>query len=310
MSRVVVIGNANIDILAQSEKQIIPNDSNPGNVKMVSGGVAHNIACNLRNLNVPIEFVTAFSTDSFGQMLFRECSLKQMKLDNCQFFDNYPSSCYVAIVDETGEMNVAVCDSGIIDHLDIVKIYPLLYSLTEQDVLLLDTNMCKEKLYEIISHTKAKIICDPISVTKGLKVKDFLGNFFVFKPNYLESVEISGLDNPTDRELLDYYILKGVNQIVISKGADGVIGSDGIHYYHVETCAKNIVSTNGAGDSFTAGYLYAYLKDIPFVGRLIIAQVCASLTISSYNTVSELLDEEMVKQTFDIVKRTIKVEEL
>jgi len=310
MSKVVVIGSANVDILAKSQKELIPHDSNIGKVNVVYGGVAHNIASNLRCLQVPVEFISAFSTDSFGQMLYRECISKGMSLLNCQFFDNYPSAAYVAVVDNDNELNVGVCDCSIMDHLNVVQLYPLLRSLSAEDILLLDTNLLEEKIIDIIANTKAKIFCDPISTTKCLRLKDCLDKIYMFKPNYLEALAISGLTNPTDKELLDYFVGRGIKEIAISKGEDGVIGTDGLDYFHIESCANKIVSTNGAGDAFTSGYIYAYLKGLPFVGRLILAEVCSSITLSSSNAVSELLDEEMVKQYFDIVKKSIKVDVL
>ena len=45
--RICVIGGANADIIATSFGVFVPNDSNPGSVRLTAGGVGRNIAHNL-----------------------------------------------------------------------------------------------------------------------------------------------------------------------------------------------------------------------------------------------------------------------
>ena len=44
MAKVVVLGGANIDIVGQSDKEILEYDSNPGKIRISCGGVGRNIA--------------------------------------------------------------------------------------------------------------------------------------------------------------------------------------------------------------------------------------------------------------------------
>ena len=52
--RICVIGGANADIIATSFSAFVPNDSNPGAVRLTAGGVGRNIAHNLALLGTLI----------------------------------------------------------------------------------------------------------------------------------------------------------------------------------------------------------------------------------------------------------------
>ena len=58
MSRVYVIGGANIDIQGYSHKPLMFQDSNVGSVSYSYGGVARNIAENLARVGVKTEFIS------------------------------------------------------------------------------------------------------------------------------------------------------------------------------------------------------------------------------------------------------------
>ena len=73
MSKIYVIGGANVDISARSFNQIVDYDSNPGKVSYSFGGVAHNIARNLSNIGCKVDYITAFSNDHFGRQLVNQC---------------------------------------------------------------------------------------------------------------------------------------------------------------------------------------------------------------------------------------------
>ena len=51
MSRFVVIGGANVDIMGIADQALRPQDSNPGTIRTTLGGVGRNIAENLARLD-------------------------------------------------------------------------------------------------------------------------------------------------------------------------------------------------------------------------------------------------------------------
>lgn len=84
----------------------------------------------------------------------------------------------------------------------------------------------------------------------------------VFFPNESEVCCIGG-DSDVRRAALRVYAMMGKGVLVVKRGAQGAlaISDDGI----VERSAyeTTVVDTTGAGDSFNAGFLYAYLRQLP-----------------------------------------------
>ena len=71
MTRIYVVGGANIDIQGYSNKPLMFQDSNVGKVSYSYGGVARNIAENLALLNDDVCFVSAIGQDMFGSTMYQ-----------------------------------------------------------------------------------------------------------------------------------------------------------------------------------------------------------------------------------------------
>lgn len=62
-------------------------------------------------------------------------------------------------------------------------------------------------------------------------------------------------------EAIKVFHNKGIEKVIVKKGAKGAIGSDGKNIYDIEAIKpKALVDTVGAGDGFAAGFLTALLK--------------------------------------------------
>ena len=104
---------------------------------------------------------------------------------------------------------------------------------------------------------------DPVSIAKASKIIDIIGKFHTVKPNRLEAELITGIkitDNQSMLKAAQNLFERGCKQIFMTLGKEGVFYYDGIEYG--EYCQRNteVNSANGAGDAFTAGIVYGFLK--------------------------------------------------
>lgn len=74
----------------------------------------------------------------------------------------------------------------------------------------------------------------------------------------------------------------GIQNIVITLGANGSIYISENECYKVEPIKDQVVNTVGAGDSFIAGMIYSYVKESSITELLKMATACASAT--TFNT--------------------------
>ena len=312
MKTIYVIGGANLDIIARSFNEIIPADSNPGTVSYSIGGVSHNIASNLSLMGCDVQFVTAFSRDDFGKQIRQHCLDIGLKLDHAQYFDQYASSLYIAIVQPDGDMNVAVSDMNILSHLDVEELKILLSTLTEDDLVVIDTNLTVDQIGEMVNSCRAKICVDPISTTKAHKIIPYLNRLYFFKPNRIEAEHI--LNHPC-RNIEDYlycvrmFVNAGVKNIVISLGSEGLIGSDGEKIIHMSSVKIDVANTTGAGDGFMAGFVYGSAHNRSFSDCLKYAVAAGCIALSSNETVNPLMSDGLLEKYYLKVSDEAEVKE-
>lgn len=306
MRKIYVVGGANIDIIAKSEKELIACDSNPGHVHYSVGGVAHNVAVNLARLGLPVSYITALSTDSFADRIRKDCVESGLDIQHCQVIEDCGSSLYIAICQPDGEMSVAIADMDILSHLDVKKVAEVLSKADKDDLAVLDTNLMVEQLEALTAACRCRIFVDPISTTKARKIRGLLNRLEMLKPNLLEAEEISGLTIHGPKsydDMLEYFNKAGVGSIVISMAGEGVIARRDKEIYHISTLDIDIKNTTGAGDAFMAGYIYGQYHDKSFLDSLRYAVSNSCIALMSEDSVNRNNSEEMLEKMYERVCR-------
>lgn len=297
MTKIYVVGGANVDICGKSLAKIKKYDSNPGEITLTYGGVGRNIAENLNNLGNKVFFISVFSQDALGQILKADCQLKGLDLTYAKTCIQQKTSMYLAILNEENDMQLAISDMGILAELKKEDL-AILKSLSAADYLVIDTNLQAEMIAYIISITKAKVIVDPISIAKSYKIKDYYANMQIFKPNQYEAEYLAGFKLASDlsnaRCLLDYFLEQGVQEIVITLGKKGVIASNREEYLALSHDEVNVVNATGGGDAFLAAYTHFRLKNYSFMKCLQLATAASINTIKSVDTVVQEVNEELL----------------
>jgi len=138
---VTVIGGASMDVYGKSTDGIRDRDSNPGQVHNSPGGVARNIAENLARLNINCRLITAVGDDQHGEMLLAQGSASGIDMQLVQRVDSASTSTYLAVLDDTGDMQVAISDMRIMDELGSDKLAAHQSVIEESSLIILDANL-------------------------------------------------------------------------------------------------------------------------------------------------------------------------
>ncbi len=293
---VVVIGGCNMDISGRPTNKMILHDSNIGKVKTSTGGVGRNIAENLSRLGVDVKMISVVGNDEFGSVILSELNSLKVDTSGIMIHQSYPTSTYLAVSDETGDMHVAISQMQIVDEISIPYINTFNHVIENAECLVVDTNLKEEVLQYIINkYSSKKIFVDTVSTAKAVKVKGLLDKVYFLKPNLLEAELLSGhtLDQ-TDIETLMNEL--PAQKIAISLGANGVIGRAMNETIEIKTPKTNIVNTTGAGDAFMAGMIFAEMNQLTFAESLKFAIGCSTHNIEQNETVSKSLSESTIKQ--------------
>ena len=296
---VSVIGGLNIDLQGSSVNPLVFNDSNPGEIVMSAGGVGRNIAENISKLNIHSKILSYVGNDALGDFVVNKSSLSGVDTSFIKKHSHLPTSQYLSVLDDNNDMLVSISDMRIIEEMTIQDIDKWNLTIEQSSAIVVDTNIPIPVIeYLTDKFSNIPLFLDPVSFAKTSKILKLIGRFHTVKPNRLETELISGVkitDNDSMLKAAKIIFDMGCKQIFITLGEDGVFYYDGENFGQYLHKGVNMISANGAGDAFTAGVVYGFLKLNGIKETAEFASAAAVIALRSANTISDDLSEERVK---------------
>ena len=296
---VSVIGGLNIDLQGSSVNPLVFNDSNPGEIVMSAGGVGRNIAENISKLNIHSKILSYVGNDALGDFVVNKSSLSGVDTSFIKKHSHLPTSQYLSVLDDNNDMLVSISDMRIIEEMTIRDIDKWNLTIEQSSAIVVDTNIPIPVIeYLTNKYSNIPLFLDPVSFAKTSKILKLIGRFHTVKPNRLETELISGVkitDNESMLKAAKIIFDMGCKQIFITLGEDGVFYYDGENFGQYLHKGVNMISANGAGDAFTAGVVYGFLKLNGIKETAEFASAAAVIALRSANTISDDLSEERVK---------------
>ena len=288
---VVVVGGANTDIIGASSARLLPNDSNPGHIRVSAGGVGRNVAENLARLGVRTALITAFGGDEAGRRLLDACTDAGIDVTASIVAPDLPGAHYLAILDEHCDMAVAVNDMRV---LDLVTAEALAEperaaALATAGLVVADANLPAASLEWLAAHVTAPIVFEPVSVAKGPRAVGILHRLAAVTPNAAEAAallghEVDGLDGAlaAARELVG----RGVGAAFVTCGEAGTAWADAASSGTTPAPHVTVANASGAGDAFCAGVAWALLSGAGARQAATLGTSLASMALADEDTVS------------------------
>lgn len=287
---VTVIGGVNMDISAALTAPFVPADSVPGQVTLGCGGVARNIAHNLRLMGHEVKFVSIFGGETFGEMCWHECQSIGLDLSMSERSENLRNGLYLCVNDQTGDMIAAVADTDIVNHITPAFLEKRIGEINAAAAVVADTNISMESLMYLIDHcTGTPLFIDTVSTAKATRVIKALQQsqfkrLHALKLNLLEAQIVTHCT--TARDAADSLTAMGVGEVYITLGRDGVYCSNGERHEHFHAIPSRVINTTGAGDAFIAGIVHASMQQTPFPDGARVGLKAAHAALLSLQTVN------------------------
>lgn len=296
---VAIVGGVNMDIGGRSFGKLIPQDSNPGNVRMSLGGVGRNIAHNLSLLGVKVHLLTSFGDDMAAENIASSCGELGIDITNALKIPGESTSTYLYIAGPDGNMELAIADMDIYNHITPDFLASKAELLNGARLVIIDTNIPAESILWLAENCKADIFADPVSTTKAEKLRPVLGKLHTLKPNCIEAELLSGEkanDLSGAKRAAEALLSTGMKQVFISMGGGGVYVADNKRQVHVPCIQGNMVNTTGCGDSFMAAVAWAHLNEADIFEKAKAGLAAASITMESPETINPMMDEAEVRR--------------
>lgn len=303
---VLGIGAANVDISGKSKQPLIMRDSNPGFMHVSVGGVTRNVMENIARLNYPCKLISALGNDLHGQLI-EEYSVKAgIDMSHCLHVENQNSSTYMAILNEMGNMELALSDMHILNQLTPEYIEKNIGLVKQAKALSFDPCLSESVIqYITVECSKyAPLFCDPVSSAYSARLKPYVGKIHTLKPNTMELAVLADMKVENEYDMIQAcrkLCAEGVKRIFVSRGDKGCMYYDHeghLLFKHLKP-VENMVNASGAGDSFMAGIIYSYVNDFDIEKTINYGLACGIAAINSEMTINPDLGIDMIEKILE-----------
>ena len=264
---VVGVGGANMDIHGRPKNAIVMHDSNPGHMNSSAGGVTRNVCENLARLGADVRLISAVGDDVYGEMIRRECAAAGIGLSELCIAPGCTSSTYISILDEHGDMLVALSDMTVLqEHLTPDYLSQRTVLLQNAAIVTCDPCLPERTLVRLLDlcegHTPVYV--DPVSTAYARVLAPHIGRFHTAKPNVLELEILSGQRIESEASLRaagERVLDMGLKRLLVSLGSEGCLYMDqsGAVLRRKLRPVEQMVNATGAGDAFMAATIYSTL---------------------------------------------------
>jgi ribokinase len=234
------------------------------------GGSAANTIVGLAKLRLKTGFIGKVANDREGQLLLNDFRREGVNTDGIVVTKKGKSGVVQAYLDKKGEralyVHPSVNDSLTFEEInqEYAKKANLLH-LTSVDKT---PFRAQKKLIEELSHVKVSLDPGEIYARKGLtELNPLIKRSYVVMPSEGELKMLTGKDWEEGAKML---LKKGAVIVAVKLGDRGCYVTNGQETYLIEPFKVNVIDTTGAGDAFSAGFLYGLVKgkDLYQCGRL------------------------------------------
>ncbi len=295
-----IIGASMIDIIGRSFEPIIVRDSNPGLIHMAAGGVSRNVSENLARLGVPVNFITALGNDRLSEIIVDSCLQVDIDISHSFRSETKLANTYLAILDEQGDLELALSDTTTLDELPIEHLEAKHEIIEQGQLIVIDASLTAEIVdYLLKRYPHKPIYLDPVSIGKSKHVKPSIGSFYMLKCNILEAQFLSDMkiDSEDDFYLVaNYFHQLGIKEVVITRGPKGIFYSLDNQQGFYQHRPVEVINATGAGDAFLAGWIYSQLHNLSLMDKVKFASEVAAYALESRTTVSSVIDTNKIME--------------
>jgi len=263
---VLCIGASNLDRKLRTTARLALGTSNPATLEESFGGVARNIAENLARLGTPTALVTAVGGDASGRALLAHAEEAGIDTRGALRLDGASSGTYTAVLDQDGEMVLALADMALNERLDPAFLATRQQQRAGAALIVADLNLPSESIAALLEDAQrdgVALVLVAVSEPKMARLPRALPGLRLLILNEGELAARAGRALDGDdaigaacRELQ----AQGVQDIIVTRGARGVLytcaaAPSGLA--RLDAPAARVVDVTGAGDAFAAAVCWS-----------------------------------------------------
>ena len=283
MSKIIVIGSSNTDMVVRSERLPRPGESVIGdNFMMAGGGKGANQAVAVARMGHNVLFVAAVGKDIFGDAAIE--GYRNFGIDTRHIVrKDIPSGVALIMVDGAGQNSISV-SLGANNALTAEDVAPALENIETGDIVLLQLEIpmaTVDACVEVASAKGAKVILNPAPA--AAVSSNTLAKLYLITPNQTEAQTLTGIEVTDEASAIlaaKALCRRGVERVVITMGGHGALlyqkdGSQMIPAHKVDA-----VDTTAAGDVYNGALCAALAEGMILADALHFAAKASAISVT------------------------------
>jgi pseudouridine kinase len=301
LNKILCIGGADIDWTGLYPADFFPIEGVPIEFKKTFGGVAHNIAQNLKSLGCKVEFMSAVGDDSIGSEFVEIVKTTGISGDYVIKLEGQQTASVIFVVGNKGKVLLSSPRTEIYDSFTSSNFIPKLSGMKEFGTWIIDTDLCEEAI-EYIAKVKPNetklygVIACPSKSTRVNSILNDLDGLF------LNADEVSFMvreEIKTDEQILKTAkTLKqqGVKNVFITLGERGVCVVSEAFQGFIPAYKVESRDTKGAGDAFATGVIAGLIDQMSIEASVQQGLAAGSLAVEFEGQTYGMLSCEKLKK--------------
>ncbi|WP_343210606.1 ribokinase [Anaerolentibacter hominis] len=293
----MVFGSFVVDLMGRAPHLPVPGETVKGSMfKMGPGGKGFNQGVAAHKAGGLVTMVTKLGQDTFAGVALD--AMNELHMDTTHILSTPDSETGAALimVDETTSQNEIVVLPGAcstITDREVDSLAPLLddtgYLLTQ-----LETNVSATERIIRMAHEKGVTVI--LNTAPVQPVSDeLLSKIDLITPNEVEAEILTGIPIENEEkadEAADWFMSRGVKEVVITLGSRGVYLNDGKRRGILPAFRVNAIDTTGAGDAFNGGLVAGLAEGMDLWEAARFANALAALSVQKLGTTPSMPDRE------------------
>ena len=280
MTRVVVIGNATVDVIQRVERFPLPGETLLcGAMVVCAGGKGLNQAIASARTGAPTRLCAPVAADANGDLLVHAVAA-EAGLDADWLAAPLPTDISTIWIDAQGE-NMIVSAAAAAGAMEPTDVTAACATLGASDVLLVQGNLSESTTAVAIEQARAKgarIVLNTAPIQPWMVA--LLDGIDVVVANAVEVAQLSGSQDEPEVALLR----AGALAVVVSRGSVGAVLATDHSRSLIAAPAVAAVDTAGAGDVLTGTLAGLLAQGVEIAAAVDIAVAAASLSVTRSGT--------------------------
>lgn len=277
----VVVGGANVDVIAASAGPLQRGVSNPGRIQITAGGAGRNVAENLAHLGVPTRLISAVDAHPMSDLVIEQTARAGVDVSGIMRVPGRGN--YYAAVQSGATVEWAVSDMSAAEALTPGNIDTQASAIRTADAVILDANLAPATIQRAAEFAGGRRLCLlPVSSAKAPRIRAVLptASLIVLSAGEAEVLSGTQIRKPEDAARAARRIQPSpASTVIITMGEQGLQWAARESVW-IDALAAPVVDPSGAGDAVAAVAVYALLTGMAPHQAARLAMIAASMTLS------------------------------